>query len=70
MVLDTAQARLIDKILLNTTTIRELMLGEEDRRYYNDERGRYIEAGRELDNFGQEPYTIGPDRFTLILTVI
>jgi len=59
--LDAAQARLMGKIMRDTTALGDLMSEDGSR--------RNTEAGREWDDFGQE-YTIGPDGFTSVLTAI
>jgi len=69
MGLDVAQARLMGKIMRDTTTIGDLIFGEGERRCHSDERGRNLEEGKERDDFGQE-YTIDPDGFTSVLTAI
>jgi len=61
MALDAAQARLIGKIMRDTTVLEDLM--------FEDGTGRNMEAGREWNDFGQE-YTIGPDGLTSLLTAI
>jgi len=61
MALDAAQARLMRKIMRDTTAIGDLM--------GNDGTGRNAEAGRGWDDFGQE-YTVGPDGFTSDLRAI
>jgi len=61
MALDAAQARLMGKIMQDTTALGDLM--------FDDGTGRNEEAGREWDDFGQE-YTVGPDGFTSVLTAI
>jgi len=61
MALDAAQARLIGKIMQDTTLIGDLL--------FEDGRHRRVETGREWDEFGQE-YTVGLDGFTSILLVI
>jgi len=61
MALDAAQARLMGKIMRDTTALGDLM--------FEDGSGRNTEAGREWDDFGQE-YTVGPDGFTSVLTAI
>jgi len=45
----------------DTTALRDLI--------FDDRTGRNIEVGRKWDDFRQE-YTVSPDRFTSILTVI
>jgi len=61
MALDAAQARLMGKIIRDTTVLEDLML--------EDGSGMNTEAGREWDDFGQE-YTVGPGGFTSVLTAI
>jgi len=61
MALDAAQARLMGKIMRDTTALGDLM--------FDDGTGRNEEAGREWDDFGQE-YTAGSEGFTSVLTVI
>ena len=61
MALDAAQARLMGKIMRDTTALGDLI--------FDDRTGRNKEAGREWDDFGQE-YTVGPDGFTSVLTAI
>jgi len=61
MVLDAAQARLMGKIMRDTTAIGDLI--------FEDKEGRNTEEGRVWDDFGQE-YTVSPEGFTSILTVI
>jgi len=61
MALDAAQARLMGKIMRDTTALGDLI--------FDDGTGRNEEAGREWDDFGQE-YTVGPDGFTSVLTAI
>jgi len=61
MALDAAQARLMGKIMRDTTALGDLV--------FDDGTGRTAEAGREWDDFGQE-YTVGPDGFTSVLTAI
>jgi len=67
--LDTAQARLMGKIMWDTIVIGDLRFGEGAVRSFRDEKGRNLEAGREWDDFSQE-YTVSPDGFTSVLTVI
>jgi len=59
--LDTAQARLMGNIMWDTTALGNLI--------FDDGTGRNEEAGREWDVFGYK-YTVGPDGFTSMLTVI
>jgi len=59
--LDAAQARLMGKIMRDTTTLEDLM--------FDDKTGRIAERGREYNDFGQE-YTVGLDGFTSVLTAI
>jgi len=61
MVLDAVQARLMGKIMWDTTALGDLI--------FDDGTGRNEEAGREWDDFEQE-YTVSPDGFTSILTTI
>ena len=61
MALDAAQSRLMGKIMQDTTALGDLI--------FDDGTERNREAGREWDDFGQE-YTVGPDRFTSVLTAI
>jgi len=61
MALDAAQARRMGKLMRDTTALGDLM--------FDDGTGQNEEAGREWDDFGQE-YTVGPDRFTSVLTAI
>ena len=61
MALDAAQARIIGKIMRDTTALEDLI--------FDNGTGRNVEAGREWDDFGQEN-TVGPDSFTSILTAI
>ena len=59
--MDAAQARLMRKIMRDTTALGDLI--------FDNGTGRNEEAEREWDDFGQE-YTVGPDRFTSVLTAI
>jgi len=59
MALDAAQARLMGKMIRDTTAIGDLM--------WDDGTGRNVEPGREWDHFGQE-YTVGQDRLNTIPT--
>ena len=61
MALHAAQAALMGKIKRDTTALGDLI--------FENGTGRNAEAGREWDEFGQE-YTVGPDRFTSVLTAI
>jgi len=61
MALDAVQARLMGKIMRDTTALGDLM--------FKDRSGKNTEAGREWDDFGQE-YTVGADGFTSVLTAI
>jgi len=61
MVLDAAQARLIENIIRVTTALGDLI--------FNNGIGRNVEAGREWDDFRQE-YTLSSDGFTSVLTAI
>jgi len=61
MALDVAQARLMGKIMRDTTALGDLI--------FDDGTGSNKEVGREWDDFGQE-YIVSPDRFTSVLTAI
>jgi len=61
MALYTAQARVMGKVMWDTTAMGDLI--------FDDGAGRNVEDGREGDDFGQE-YMVGPDGFTLVLTAI
>jgi len=59
--LDVAQARLMRKIIQDTSAIRDLI--------FKDHKGRNVKKERDLDDFAQE-YPTGIDRFTLVMTAI
>ena len=61
MALDAAQARLMGKLMRDTTALGDLM--------FDDGTGWNEEAGRGWDDFGQE-YTVGVDGFTSVLAAI
>jgi len=61
MALDAPQARLMGKIMRDTSALGDLI--------FVDGTGRHAEARREWDHFGQE-YTVGPDGFPSVLTAI
>jgi len=61
MALNAAQARLMGKIMRDTTALEALI--------FDDGIGRNEKAGREWDDFGKE-YTVDPDGFTSILIAI